>query len=54
MIHTNVFDTHLSGLKPDIEPNVITSPSGTAITSVQKNIMQLYSKPPTSDDFYKI
>ena len=49
MIHTNTLVTYRSGLNLAMEPNVITSPSGSAMTSVSANISRFIKNPPVND-----
>ena len=50
MIQTKVFVTARRGENLLIEPNVTTSPSGMASTSVEKNSWRLMRNPPLRED----
>ncbi len=45
MIQTKVLVTYFKGLKRQVEPSIITSPSGSDISSVSKNNRQVSPKP---------
>lgn len=49
MIQTNVFVSHFSGAKADIDPNATISPNGMASKSVTIKITQLSLKPSSSE-----
>jgi len=45
IIHTKVFESHLSGLNFDIEQNITRSPAGTENRSVSENSFKFSQNP---------